>query len=847
MKFRLNRLNAQSAIEAPPTLANVLRSHILQNPSSRYIEVDQAGRQIAEKVSELHRRSVAILPRLHGYALANQSDIVLCFESVLDFIPAAWACIAGRISFLPWHFKKLCSEGEIASRLEVIDRKLDDPVLVTTERIVTRNPSLRTAFKDIVTIDRQRTQPLDAEEEPARRGSLLILTSGTTGGPKVAVINHDSLLSRYLSRRPQARGQHRIVCFPFDSVTGLWTIFPGSADTIFIQPERLAAKPLELLNVVHDCRIAAVSLSTSMAARISEAASKELCFYDLSSLARVGFGSEMIVPSVVMKFVRQLQQMGACELKVSFGYGMTETGAICWTRPMTADEVTEQVPHEYGPVSVGRVAEGWQLRIVDDVGNALPDGTAGNVEVWSETKLFSGYRKDKELTRASFAEDGWFKTGDVGIASAGTLVLTGRLKSTIIINARNILLESIEAPARRLDGVYGALVAAAPVRPSGSTTDDLAFFFVPRAEHNIDQLCRQIKRETAERFGVAIKHLVPLKIDDVPLTPSGKLRRNVLAEMFQLGMLKAHDSRPHNRETDCSLSEAQRWICELWQKLLKLDRFPSLDDNFYELGGDSLSSAELIFAAEEKFSCDLPLEAFFECPTVARMDALLMKHSEPTSLAKVEPCGDNLLHKLQSFSGSWNGQRLFGDSLVVGLNTDGCGPPIFWVFQDYSEAKILAQHLGSKQPLYAMRSCVGIIRPKDYTAAVLETVCNRYLWEILALPVSDSFVLGGNCQGGIVALALARRLKQISRAPSSLVLLEWSYSYGSYDEPVVLIYGEGSYTADMYQHPEQSKIKWQNDFTSSTVCSMPGKHGQFFTDANVPYLGAILHHHADRA
>jgi len=87
--------------------------------------------------------------------------------------------------------------------------------------------------------------------------------------------------------------------------------------------------------------------------------------------------------------------------------------------------------------------------------------------------------------------------------------------------------------------------------------------------------------------------------------------------------------------------------------------------------------------------------------------------------------------------------------------------PIFWVLQDHVEASQLAKYLGSDQPLYAMRSCVGIIKAKDYTAEVLETICNRYLWEMLALPVGPTLVLGGTCQGGILALAMARRLKQI--------------------------------------------------------------------------------------
>ena len=97
-----------------------------------------------------------------------------------------------------------------------------------------------------------------------------------------------------------------------------------------------------------------------------------------------------------------------------------------------------------------------------------------------------------------------------------------------------------------------------------------------------------------------------------------------------------------------------------------------------------------------------------------------------------------------------------------------------------------------------------------------------------------------------MALAIARRLKQIGRAPALLALLEWSYSYGSYSEPALLIYGEQSYTAEIYRRPETSKIDWRKDFPRSVVASIPGKHGEFFTDENVPGFAGVLSRHCRR-
>ena len=328
---------------------------------------------------------------------------------------------------------------------------------------------------------------------------------------------------------------------------------------------------------------------------------------------------------------------------------------------------------------------------------------------------------------------------------------------------------------------------------------------------------------------------------DFPLTPTGKVRRDVLVDLYQKCILAPHRlTRSGDDDVERPLTEAQKWLTELWHRILKLENSPSLHDNLFELGGDSLDLAELIFAIEEKFSCELPLEAFFERPTIASMDALRSPRRYRHRLfLRLKQCPT--LAQAADYSGSWQGQRSSGDSLLVGFNTDGYRPPIFWVLQEYVEASQLAKYLGPDQPLYAMRSCVGIIKPKDYTAEVLETVCNRYLWEMLALTVGKAFILGGTCQGGILALAIARRLKQAGRAPLFLTLLEWSYSHGSYEEPTLLIYGQDSYTAELYVHPEKSSLNWRDDFSRGVVASIPGKHEELaWKDDSVACVAKIL-------
>jgi thioesterase domain-containing protein len=203
------------------------------------------------------------------------------------------------------------------------------------------------------------------------------------------------------------------------------------------------------------------------------------------------------------------------------------------------------------------------------------------------------------------------------------------------------------------------------------------------------------------------------------------------------------------------------------------------------------------------------------------------------------------VHSIESYVGSWQGTRLFEGGLIVGRNATGCKAPLFWVFQSEDEFQALARHLGPDQPVYGSRSLVNIYPVKDYTADRIQAVVDRYLWEILAMPVAHPVLLGGNCQGAIVALALAKTMKRIQKAPALLVLMEWSFSYGPYSDPTLLIHGSESHTAEIYSSDSKSTIDWKGDFPNHTVASTPGGHGRFFEEPNVEPLARLLRQQFD--
>jgi acyl-CoA synthetase (AMP-forming)/AMP-acid ligase II/acyl carrier protein len=840
--------------ELPANLAEALERRIGRFAAAEYIEIDWFGRRLSASLDSLFIRAKQYAAEIQECAPGPDTDILLCFEDALDFVPAFWACVLAGFPCLPvqFHHSELTS-AHPASRLHSVREKLHHPLLLTTRRLKEHLGEHMPAFPGVLSFDRRAMvrDSVDpsrfaagAKDFGQRQSTVLIATSGTTGGAKLAMIGERALLRRMQSLDEHSVPRRLLHLQPFDRVAGVWFALRPHHANIYVQPARIAARPGELVSLIEEFRIEGIALTSSLAARVCDAAERGGGNVDLSSLKHVAFGAEMIVPAVVRKLADFAARRGARDLKISFGYGMTETGLICRTPEQSVTETLTQLDGE-APPKLGPCVGGWSLRIVDDNGLPSPGRAAGHIEVWSKQALFSGYRGEAELSAQSFAPDGWFKTGDRGVLEDGELRIVGREKATIIINGRTISLEEIEAPLRGIEGVKSALLAAAPVRLADSTTDELAVFFVPQSTDApaIDALCRSIVGTATRTIGIRVSHLVPLTETEVPLTATGKMKRSELVERLLDGTSKPRQpQRTVGHAGHDTARNLQAGLQEIWRSVLQLDFLPAPTEDFFELGGDSLASAELVAAVEEKFGATFPVEEFFREPTLETLAALVAKATNaPPPPRSAEPTlgAAELLSKLRSYTASWKGERLFPESLVVGLNTDGKNSPLFWVFQNYNEFAALAQALGRDQPVYGLRSCVRIVAARDYPT-IIEAVCDRYLWEILALPLGGPTVIGGNCQGGMIALHLARRLNLTPRAPSLLVLLEWIYDFGTYDQPALLIYGEQSHTAGYYTGEKPAPFDWRRDFPCGSILPIAGKHGEFFGPERVTGLADIL-------
>jgi acyl-CoA synthetase (AMP-forming)/AMP-acid ligase II len=202
-------------------------------------------------------------------------------------------------------------------------------------------------------------------------------------------------------------------------------------------------------------------------------------------------------------------------------YGSSEHPTITGSR---------HADHEHGRITTdGRPLSGVELRIVDDEGNDLPVGTAGEI-LSRGPDCFIGYT-DPELTRRAVDSDGWYRTEDIGVLdAAGFLTITDRKKDVIIRGGENISAAEVEEVLVAHENVAEVAVVGAPdakygehpcafvrLRDPGASVDLAAM----RAAAAAAGLGRQKWPE--ELFVVA----------DFPRTPSGKIKKRDLRDRLK--------------------------------------------------------------------------------------------------------------------------------------------------------------------------------------------------------------------------------------------------------------------------------------------------------------------------
>ena len=840
------------------SMVEMLAKQVELNPHGCLWEFDRHNSHRSSSYQKLWNRSGLISAALIQQGIERGTPIVLLLDSVLDFIPAIWACFRSDLLAVP--LSSLAQQAVVKQQTTILSDVLScfkNPVILGDAYFksicsdLAKKYQLRLLFVEsledkFATSDRQQ-QPHDL--------TCLISTSGSTGQNKLVSLTNRSMANRFFASSPNRKPKYnsnRLHWLPFDSVTGLRVMTPASVSDLYIDSKTFFGRPLTLFDAIDHFKITDLAITSSAAQLINEANDQSKQSWDLSSLVTIVTGAETVVPSILSQFLKTVNSYGSAIDSITAGYGTTETGLITsGLLPSTFLSDSNLI----SSASLGNCAAETSLRITGENDQTILEGETGHIQVRSPLKIFSGYYGEDCSLDKYMTDDGWFRTGDMGYLRKGELTITGRSKEIIIVNAKKYAFSNIESAILMLPGVTrNNSIIACSVRPDNLSTEELAIFFVPHnfEESTLRKFVVQMRHQISKEFGISLKYVIPLTKDQIPRTTTGKVHRLELVSQLLKGALSPYDNADSSSGSQSIHrtpgSDMTADIKEIWQQVLTLDHLPSINTNFFDLGGNSLQLFQLTSRLEEKFGRSVPLRLFIQDPTVGTLIRIIQNsdNSDVSThpLASHWPLPPQLDKKIRDFIETWDGEPASHDRLIIGLNTQGKRLPLFWVFQENQEFSQLARHLGPDQPVYGMRSGHLIM---EYNEDNIQALALRYTHDILDICPDDPIILGGNCQGGIIALAIAQHLARRKHHLPLLILMEWGFVIQPYYGRVLLLSGTESPFKNSYQRYCQPEIAWRRAFPEYSFEYISGEHGRLFDEPDIDSLAATLGRHLSKA
>lgn len=226
------------------------------------------------------------------------------------------------------------------------------------------------------------------------------------------------------------------------------------------------------------------------------------------------------------------------------GYGLTETSPVLMGAPLSEKR-------RHGVLGLPFASTDIRLVDLEDPSRDVAPGEPGEILVRGP-QVFSGYLDAPEETARVFTEDGWFRTGDVGVLDDGFIRMTDRKKELILSGGFNVYPSQVEAAIRGLPGVKDVAVVGIP---SGDEKEDVVAALV--LEEGSEPVSLDQVRLWAERTiaHYALPRIVAV-LADLPRNPLGKVMRRKVRELIMSGSINPL-ARPQSGRVEGSDSEAE--------------------------------------------------------------------------------------------------------------------------------------------------------------------------------------------------------------------------------------------------------------------------------------------------
>ncbi|NOZ56810.1 MAG: amino acid adenylation domain-containing protein, partial [Calditrichaeota bacterium] len=601
--------------------------------------------------SDIEERSNRLAHYLRERGVGPEVMVGIGMQKSLEMVVAFLGVLKAGGAYVP------LDPAYPAERLEFMIEDTGMPLLLSQSDLADRFPAGRTSVLRLDTMAEElRNYPSSRPWTNAVPENLayVIYTSGSTGRPKGVMAVHRgavNLAEAYIKLFDLGPGKRVLQFFSFSfdgSVVDAFAAFGSGATLCYAPPEGAMPGP-ELARFIRDKHITYAILPPS-ALTVMEPDG-------LECLEVLGSGGDVCTRDLVAKWLPGR--------KFYNGYGPTETTVA------VSFYFTGNLTPEMLSVPIGRPLQNYRIFVVDKSMRLVPQGVPGELLVGG-VGVTRGYLNRPDLTAERFVPDPFsgkkgerlYRTGDlVRLLKDGSIDFLGRIDTQVKVRGYRIELGEVESSLSEHPDVRDAAVVA---RDDGHGTKTLVAFVAKRPGSQPD--VKDLRDHLRDRLP---EYMVPsgfVIVDDLPLTPAGKVDRKQLARIdVEILGVKAEHVAPRN--------ETEEQLLQIWEEVLERDSI-GVRDNFFEVGGHSLLAIRLLNEIENRFGKQIPLVQLFQKPTI-----------------------EGLAEYLE------NGDR--ASTALVAFNDPGEGTPLFFIHPSggsvhwYAD---LARALGPDQPFFGIKA-----------------------------------------------------------------------------------------------------------------------------------------------
>ncbi|MGN7779832.1 AMP-binding protein [Mycolicibacterium sp. 22603] len=530
--------------------------------------------------SQLYRRVRNLASEMRQIGQLGDRAVILAPQS-LEYVIGFLASLEAGIIAVPLSVPMV---GQHDERVSAVIKDSTPTIILTTSSVAgavaeyakTDDGAAAATVIEVDTLDLEARRKSLSSREQKPETAYLQYTSGSTRTPAGVMVTHRNLTSNFeqmmcaffphFGKVPPS-GAHVVSWLPFYHDMGLLLgiVAPvlGGWSTVFTTPLSFLARPARWIQLMGSYpRVVTGGPNFAFELAAGRTTDEDLDGVDLGDVIAVYSGAERVHEATLKRFSQRFAKFNFDEGVIRPSYGLAEATLFVGTGVPGPPSVVAFDPEKLSAGVAERTADGSGtklvgygrpedpvVRIVDaESCREVPAGGIGEIWSYGENNCL-GYWEKPEQTAHTFGgqitdpSEGtptgpWLRTGDLGFLSDGELFIIGRIKDLLIVRGSNHYPDDIEATIQEITGGRVAAIAV-----DGDRSEQLVAIIEVKkrgdseaeVEENLLTIKRSVASAVSQTHGIAAADLVLVPRGAIPITTSGKIRRQSCVQKYRDG------------------------------------------------------------------------------------------------------------------------------------------------------------------------------------------------------------------------------------------------------------------------------------------------------------------------